>query len=73
MRQTLAVTNQPVPQAAWHDVPTTYLVCTADRRTPAAAQRACARRADSVTEVQAGHHPFLSQPETVADIVANLS
>lgn len=71
-RQTLAVTQQPVHAAAWHDLPTTYLVCTEDRGTPAAAQRAFSRRADNVIEVTAGHHPFLSRPHTVADIITSL-
>jgi pimeloyl-ACP methyl ester carboxylesterase len=72
-RQTLAVTGQPVRAAAWRDVPTTYLVCTRDRGTPAAAQREFARRADRVLEVDTGHHPFLSRPRTVAGIVASLA
>jgi pimeloyl-ACP methyl ester carboxylesterase len=72
VRQTLAVTEQPVRAAAWHDRPTTYVVCTEDRGTPAAAQRDFARRADQVVEVKAGHHPFLSQPEAVADIIVSL-
>ncbi|MET0425568.1 MAG: alpha/beta hydrolase [Actinoplanes sp.] len=72
IRQNLAVTQQPVRAVAWHDLPTTYVVCTEDRGTPAAAQREFARRADKVIEVAAGHHPFLSQPETIADIIATL-
>lgn len=72
-RQTLAVTGQPVRAAAWHDLPTTYLVCTQDRGTPAAAQREFARRADKVVEVNSGHHPFLSQPQTVADVIETLA
>ncbi|MFI5934200.1 alpha/beta hydrolase [Actinoplanes sp. NPDC051494] len=70
VRQTLAVTQQPVREVAWPGLPTTYLVCTEDRGTPAAAQREFARRADTVVEVAAGHHPFLSRPRTVADIVS---
>ncbi|CAM5258996.1 Alpha/beta hydrolase OS=Streptomyces tendae OX=1932 GN=GUR47_00790 PE=4 SV=1 [Streptomyces tendae] len=72
VRQTLAVTHQPVRAAAWHDLPTTYLVCTEDRGTSVAAQREFSRRADKVVEVKAGHHPFLSQPQTVADIIGSL-
>ncbi|WP_305789949.1 alpha/beta hydrolase [Symbioplanes lichenis] len=71
-RQNLAVTQQPVQLAAWRDVPTTYVVCSEDRGTPAAAQRSFARRADTVIELRAGHHPFLSQPGAVADIVAGV-
>ena len=73
IRQTIAVTQQPVQQVAWPDRPTTYVVCADDRGTPAAAQREFARRADKVVEVAAGHHPFLSQPEVVADLLAALS
>ncbi|SCK54434.1 alpha/beta hydrolase [Streptomyces sp. WMMB 322] len=73
VRQTLAVTQQPVQAAAWHDLPATYLVCTEDRGTPVAAQRAFSRRADRVIEVRTGHHPFLSEPQTVADIIATLA
>lgn len=69
---TPAVTHQPVRAAAWQDLPTTYVVCTEDRGTPAAAQREFSRRADEVIEVKAGHHPFLSRPQTVADVVAGL-
>jgi len=72
VRQTLAVTQQPVRAAAWHDVSTTYVVCTEDRGTPVAAQREFSRRADRAVEVEAGHHPFLSQPQAVADIVRHL-
>ena len=73
IRQTIAVTQQPVRQVAWHDLPTTYVVCTDDRGTPASAQREFSRRADQVVELPTGHHPFLSQPRAVADILIALS
>jgi pimeloyl-ACP methyl ester carboxylesterase len=72
-RQTLAVLQQPVRAVAWHDRPTTYVVCTEDRGTPAAAQREFARRAGNVVALTTGHHPFLSQPQAIADILAGLS
>ncbi|GLY03891.1 alpha/beta hydrolase [Actinoplanes sp. NBRC 101535] len=72
VRQTLAVTQQPVREVAWPGLPTTYVVCTDDRGTPAAAQRDFARRADTVIELPTGHHPFLSQPQAVADIITAL-
>ena len=68
-RQSLSVVNQPVQAAAWKQVPSTYLVCTQDRGTPAAAQREFAHRAGTVVELDAGHHPFLSQPQAVADLL----
>jgi len=68
-RQSLEVLEQPVRSAAWRDVPSTYLVCTKDRGTPASRQREFAARAGSVVELDAGHHPFLSQPAAVRDLV----
>ena len=71
-RQSVQVIGQPVAAAAWQTVPTTYLVCTQDRGTPAQLQRDFARRAGSVVELDAGHHPFLSQPAAVRDLVLGL-
>ena len=64
--------EQPVKSAAWQHVPTTYLVCARDRGTPANVQREFARRAASVVELDAGHHPFLSRPDEVRDLIIGL-
>ncbi len=71
-RQSLAVLEQPVQSAAWQQVASTYLLCAQDRGTPAALQREFARRATSVVELNAGHHPFLSQAAAVRDLVLSL-
>jgi len=71
-RQSLAVLEQPVRSAVWPHVASTYLVCAEDGGTPAARQREFARRAGSVMELDAGHHPFLSQPAAVRDLVLSL-
>ncbi len=71
-RQSLAVLAQPVQAAAWQHVPSTYLLCTEDRGTPAEAQRTFAARAGSVVELDAGHHPFISQPAAVRDLILAL-
>jgi pimeloyl-ACP methyl ester carboxylesterase len=70
--QSLAVIGQPVRAAAWQHVPSTYLVCAQDRGTPADLQREFARRAANVVELDAGHHPFLSQPAAVRDLIVGL-
>src|SRR3954451_15280238 len=70
--QSLAVLAQPVKSAAWLHVASTYLVCAEDRGTPAERQREFARRAGNVVELDAGHHPFLSQPAAVRDLVTSL-
>lgn len=66
------MTQQPVQAAAWQQVPTTYLVCAQDRGTPAERQRRYAERAGCTVELDAGHHPFLSQPQAVRDLVLGL-
>ncbi len=71
-RQGVQVIAQPVSAAAWQDVPSTYLVCAQDMGTPARLQREFARRAGSVVEINAGHHPFLSQPEAVRDLLVRI-
>jgi len=68
-RQTSAAVAQPVRQAGWRHTPSTYLVCADDRATPPAVQRVQAARAGQVIEIPVGHHPFLSQPESVAQVV----
>ncbi len=70
--QSLAVIQAPVRSAAWQDVPSTYLVCGEDRGTPTERQREFARRAGSVVELDAGHHPFLSRPAAVCDLMLSL-
>ncbi|MFF3074880.1 alpha/beta fold hydrolase [Kitasatospora sp. NPDC057904] len=71
-RQSVQVTGQPVGAAAWQQVPSTYLVCTQDRGTPPQLQREFAHRAGNVVELDAGHHPFLSQPAAVRDLLLSL-
>ena len=71
-RQSVAVLEQPVRSAAWQHVGSTYLVCTQDLGTPADRQREFAGRADDVQELDAGHHPFLSQPAAVRDLIVEL-
>jgi pimeloyl-ACP methyl ester carboxylesterase len=70
--QSLAVLEQPVRSAVWPEVASTYLVCAEDRGTPAERQREFARRAGRVVELDAGHHPFLSQPAAVRDLLLSL-
>ena len=71
-RQSLSVLEQPVQSAAWQHVPSTYLVCAEDLGTSAARQREYARRAGRSVELDAGHHPFLSRPAEVRDLIVGL-
>jgi pimeloyl-ACP methyl ester carboxylesterase len=60
-----------VSQPAWKSKPSWYLVATDDRMIPPAAQRAMSQRAGStVAEVRGSHAVYVSQPDTVADLIA---
>jgi hypothetical protein len=57
----------PTTQAAGQGRPSTYLVCTEDRSTSLALQRFHAARATRSIDLVAGHHPFLSRSDFVAE------
>jgi pimeloyl-ACP methyl ester carboxylesterase len=60
-----------VSQPAWKSKPSWYLVATDDRMIPPAAQRAMSQRAGStVVEVRGSHAVYVSQPDTVVDLIA---
>jgi pimeloyl-ACP methyl ester carboxylesterase len=69
--QSAATAVEPVPQPAWRNIPSTYVICANDMAIPVALQRnVFAPRASQVLELQASHSPFLSQPEAVANLLA---
>jgi pimeloyl-ACP methyl ester carboxylesterase len=59
----------PVSAAAWHTIPSTYIVCTADNAIPAFAQEAMAQRARRVHRLNSSHSPFLSMPAELAELL----
>lgn len=59
-----------ISEAAWRNKPSWYLVTTQDRMIPPDAQRTMASRAGAtVTETDASHSVYVSQPEPVAAII----
>jgi len=57
----------PVARPAWHEVPSTYIVCARDAAIPPDLQRTLfAPRAERTIELDTGHSPFLSQPAVLA-------
>ncbi len=54
---------------AWHDIPSTYVVCNADRAIAPSLQRHMATHAGSVVEWPTDHSPFLTRPGDVAELV----
>ena len=59
-----------ISEPAWRSKPSWYLVTTEDRMIPPAAQRFMAERAGAtVSEVDASHAVYVSQPQAVADSI----
>ena len=66
----LSTLEQPVEEAAWTTVPSSYVICANDQALEPDRQREMADRIGTQTSVlETSHSPFLSQPETVADII----
>jgi pimeloyl-ACP methyl ester carboxylesterase len=69
-RQAAASFVQSPRGCAWQVVPTTAVICADDRATAPERQRIMAERADRVVEIPTGHHPFLSRPDLLAEVIA---
>jgi pimeloyl-ACP methyl ester carboxylesterase len=67
--QSLPAFTQPLTRAAWHTIPSTYVVCEKDVAIPPPAQEAMAQRAGQVLRLPTSHSPFLSRPADVASIL----
>jgi pimeloyl-ACP methyl ester carboxylesterase len=60
-----------ISQPAWRAKPSWYLLTTQDKMIPPPAQRAMSERAGAaVTEVAASHSVYVSQPDAVANLIA---
>jgi pimeloyl-ACP methyl ester carboxylesterase len=61
-----------ITQAAWRSKPSWYLIASGDRMIPPQAQRFMAQRAGAtVLEVAGSHAIYVSQPATVAGLIAS--
>jgi pimeloyl-ACP methyl ester carboxylesterase len=65
--------GQPLRAAAWHDVPSTYVVCTEDRAISPELQRALTTRTTTSIEWSTSHSPFFSRPDLVAELLIRLA
>jgi len=69
VHQSYVVVTQPVTEAAWKTVPSTYIICDADTGLPPAVQEQFAKHASRIRRMNASHSPFLSQPAALAQIL----
>jgi pimeloyl-ACP methyl ester carboxylesterase len=71
--QLVASFGQPLRSVAWHDAPSTYVICEQDNAIPPVAQEQMSRRAGEVRRMDASHSPFLSRPGEVVELIAGLA
>jgi pimeloyl-ACP methyl ester carboxylesterase len=69
----VAALNSAISEPAWRKKPSWYLVTTEDKMIPPALQYLMAKRAGStVTEERASHAIYMSRPNAVAALIANV-
>ena len=71
--QSLASLGQSPAAIGWREKPSTYAVCTDDMAVHPGLQRILARRCSQTVDWPASHSPFLSRPNLVADLIADLA
>ncbi|MGH3760167.1 alpha/beta hydrolase [Actinophytocola sp.] len=62
--------GQEARAAAWRKIPTSYIVTTEDQAMHPDGQRRMVERVNDSVDLHSGHSPFLSQPEKLADLLA---
>jgi pimeloyl-ACP methyl ester carboxylesterase len=66
----MAIFGAPLTQAAWRSKPSWFVVATQDRAIdPRLLRQQAERIGAAITEVEASHVPFLTQPQAVADVI----
>jgi pimeloyl-ACP methyl ester carboxylesterase len=72
--QPLTTLQQPAGAASWRSKPSTYVVCADDRIVHPELQRVMAKRCGGrIAEWDSDHSPFLSHPDRVIDLLAQLA
>ncbi|MFJ4465955.1 alpha/beta fold hydrolase [Streptomyces sp. NPDC089424] len=60
-------------RAAWHTVPSTYVVCAHDQALPPGHQEGLAARSGAVYRIASGHSPFLSMPAELGALLEEIA
>lgn len=63
---------QPIRQAGWRTVRSSYIVCDNDKAIPPPRQIRFAGRADAIHHLPTGHSPFYSAPVELADLLSQI-
>ena len=65
--------REVLTEAAWHTVPSAYIVCEGDQALPAQAQEVLAQRSGVVHRIAGDHSPFLSKPAELAALLSEIA
>ncbi|MEV0259943.1 alpha/beta hydrolase [Streptomyces sp. NPDC050617] len=65
--------HEPITQAAWRTVPSTYVLCEQDRALKPAMQEKMAARTGRVERIARSHSPFLSAPAELAALLGSIA
>jgi pimeloyl-ACP methyl ester carboxylesterase len=72
--QSMSSCTTPLRAAAWQTVPATYVVADRDPELPQAVQEMMATgKAQQLRHIDAAHSPFLSRPEELAALIAEVA
>ncbi|GAA4635928.1 alpha/beta hydrolase [Actinoallomurus vinaceus] len=71
--QSLASAATPSTCSGWGPIPTTYVIATEDQILTLEVQRELSRRASNIIEIASSHSPFLSMPDTLADVLTGIA
>ena len=71
--QPVATFVQPATVAAWHDRPSTYLLCSRDGAIHPFHQAAMAERCGEIVTLDADHSPFISATTAVVDVIERVA
>lgn len=63
---------QPITQAGWRTIGSSYVVCDDDKAIPPSRQLGFAARADAIHHLPTGHSPFYSAPVELADLISQI-
>jgi pimeloyl-ACP methyl ester carboxylesterase len=71
--QPVATFVQPATVAAWHDRPSTYVLCSRDNAIHPLHQAAMSERCGEVVTLDADHSPFTSATTAVVDVIERVT
>jgi hypothetical protein len=63
----------PVTEAGWHSIPSSYIVCDNDQSLPPSQQEKLAGRTGTIYHLASSHSPFLSMPEELATVLEKIA